>query len=66
MTSSEYPKQYYQNQTNWSDADEVNISTGNQTGIDFTVVTPKTLPVKLHLSMQRLEMKPCNCRNPDL
>jgi hypothetical protein len=43
MTSSEYPKQYYQNQTNWSDADEVNISTGNQTGIDFTVVTPKTI-----------------------
>ncbi|ETR71146.1 MAG: hypothetical protein OMM_02712 [Candidatus Magnetoglobus multicellularis str. Araruama] len=47
MTSWEFPTQYYQNQTNWSDADYVDLSTGDQTNIDFTIVTPKTITGKI-------------------
>ena len=47
MTSTDIPMQYYQNQTSWSDADYVDISTGDQTGIDFTMIVPVSISGEL-------------------
>jgi len=43
LTSPDYPKQYYNNQTSWSDANYVNTTAGDQTGIDFTLIDTKTI-----------------------
>jgi len=43
LSSPDYPKQYYNNQTNWSDANYVNTMTGNQSGIDFTLIDTQTI-----------------------
>jgi hypothetical protein len=47
LTSEDSPRQFYQNQTSWSDADFVDISTGDQTGIDFTLIVPASISGKL-------------------
>ena len=47
MTSNDYPSQYYQDKTSMLDADYVDLSSGDQTGIDFTIVTPTTISGKL-------------------